>query len=373
MLIDRQKMKNLIYYKICVIIVENKNVFSIMLYSKLSEKGNKFYMLKKLKKLFKSNPSVFYAMSIAATWAGGNSLIIGMTTAQKTGIIPFILWAIGNTLAPIVFGLLALKIHKMQKVMDSKIIEIFLTILSMFQIWLQMNNIQSILSGTQYVTNTVATVIAMIIAIIFVIIFFKNSFPRNVMTDNYGWHIVYFLIVILMIAGFVCSGGRINQLPLGQDKIGEGIKNAVLLIPGCFAYPVFWKMLKYNEKNEDEVQNVNMEKCFIHGGLLFGLYLIFVFMLALVSFNPILEFIKAILVVIIASSTLSSFIYSLHCYAGKKVGTILSIITIAVWQVFIPLGVLNMWGLMSTIRLYVIIIAILIAIIWSVKERRVYE
>ena len=129
-------------------------------------------------------------MSIAATWAGGNSLIIGMTTAKETGIVPFILWAIGNTLAPIVFGLLALRIPKMQKVMDSKVIDVFLTILCMFQIWLQMNNIQSILSGTQYISNVAATIIAIGIAIAFVIIFLKNSFPRNVMTDNYGWYIV---------------------------------------------------------------------------------------------------------------------------------------------------------------------------------------
>ena len=330
-------------------------------------------MIKKFKELFKNNPSVFYAMSIAATWAGGNSLIIGMTTAKETGIVPFILWAIGNTLAPIVFGLLALRIPKMQKVMDSKVIDVFLTILCMFQIWLQMNNIQSILSGTQYISNVAATIIAIGIAIAFVIIFLKNSFPRNVMTDNYGWYIVYFLIIVLMILAFIYSGGKINKLPLGQDKIGDGIKSAILLIPGCFAYPVFWKMLKYNEKNEDEVEKVNIEKCFVYGGLLFGLYLVFVFMLALVSFSPALELMKAILVVIIASSTLSSFIYSLHCYAGKKIGTILSIITIAVWQLFIPLGVLNMWSLMSTVRLYMIIGAVLVAIIWSVSERRKNE
>lgn len=327
-------------------------------------------MLKKLKEKFKNNPSVFYAMSIAATWAGGNSLIIGMTTAQETGIIPFILWAIGNTLAPIVFGLLALRVNKLQRIMECKVIEIFLMILCIFQIWLQMNNIQSTLSGTQYISNTASIIIALVIAIAFIILFLKDSFPRNVMTDNYSWYFVYFLIIILMICAFIYSGGKINHLPLGKDNIFSGIKSAILLIPGCFAYPVFWKMLRYNEKNEDEIKNINIEKSFVNGGLLFGLYLLFVFALALVSFNPVLEFVKAILVVIIAASTLSSFIYSLHCYAGKKVGTILSIATIAVWQLFIPLGVLNMWSLMSTIRLYMIIGAFAVAIVWDYMERK---
>lgn len=327
-------------------------------------------MLDRLKEIFKKKPAMFYAMSVAATWAGGNSLIIGMETAQDMGIIPFVLWAIGNTLAPIVFGLLALRMPKLQKIMESKVIEIFLTILCIFQIWLQMNNIQTILSETQYISNIVSIIIAFVIALAFIILFLKDSFPRNVITDNYGWILVYILIAVLMIVAFIYSGGQINSLPLGQDKVGEGIKSAILLIPGCFAYPVFWKMLRYNEKNSDEVKKINIERCFVNGGLLFGLYLIFVFALALVKFNPVLDMVKAVLVVLITSSTLSSFLFSLHCYAGKKVGTILSIITIIVWQLFIPLGVLNMWTLMSTIRLYMIIGALVVSIIIGIVERR---
>lgn len=326
-------------------------------------------MLRKIKNVFQKNPVVFYSMCIAATWAGGNSLIIGMTTAQENGIIPFLLWAVANMLAPIVFGLLALKIPKFQKTMESKPIMLFLTIICIFQIWLQMNNIQSTLAGTQYISNTVSIIIAIVLAVLFIILFLKDSFPRNVLTDNYSWWIVYLLILVLMICAYISSGGQINNLPLGFDKVGRGIKDAILLLPGAFAYPVFWKMLRYNEKNEEKIKNVNIEKCFVYGGLLFGLYLLFVLALAFVSFNPILELVKAILIVIIASSTLSSFLYSLHCFAGKKVGTVLSCLTIITWQLFIPLGVLNMWSLMSTVRLYMLIGAFVFSIGWYYKEK----
>ena len=161
-------------------------------------------MLTKIKNVFQKNPVVFYSMCIAATWAGGNSLIIGMTTAQENGIIPFLLWAVANMLAPIVFGLLALKIPKFQKTMESKPIMLFLTIICIFQIWLQMNNIQSTLAGTQYISNTVSIIIAIVLAVLFIILFLKDSFPRNVLTDNYSWWIVYLLILVLKKL-YICS------------------------------------------------------------------------------------------------------------------------------------------------------------------------
>lgn len=326
-------------------------------------------MLTKIKSVFQKNPVIFYSMCIAATWAGGNSLIIGMTTAKENGIFPFLLWSFANMLAPIIFGLLSLKIPKFQKVMESKTIMLFLTIICIFQVWLQMNNIQSTLAETQYISTTGSIIISIVLAVFFIILFLKDSFPRNVITDNYSWWVVYVLILILMMCAYISSGGEINNLELGFDKVGSGIKDAILLLPGAFAYPVFWKMLRYNEKNEDEIKKVNIKKCFVYGGLLFGIYLLFVLALAFVAFNPILELVKAILIVIIASSTLSSFLYSLHCFAGKKIGTLLSCLTIITWQLFIPLGVLNMWSLMSTVRLYILIGALIFSIGWYYKEK----
>lgn len=329
-------------------------------------------MFQRLRESFKRNPMVYYTMSVAATWAGGQSLVVGMSTAQQQGIIPFILWAIGNTLAPIVFGLFALSIPKFQDVLESKIVNGFMMIICVFQIWLQMNNIQSMLGGTIYISNTAAIIITIAIAVAFLILFLRDSFPRNVLTDHVGWGVVYGLIAAVMVAAFICSGGKLNNLPLGNDPemIKSGIEKAILLLPGCFAYPVFWKMLRYNDHNEDAVRSVNIKKAFVIGGLLFGLYLCFVFALAWVQFNPVLDLIKAILVTLIAVSSLSSFMYSLHCFTGKTFGTIASLATIAGWQILIPLGVLGAWTLMSTIRLYVLGAALIAALVWAYIERR---
>ena len=63
-------------------------------------------MFSKLKLRIKSNPPLFYAMSVAATWAGAGSFIVGTQIAKENGIFPWLLWALGNTLTCIVFGLL---------------------------------------------------------------------------------------------------------------------------------------------------------------------------------------------------------------------------------------------------------------------------
>lgn len=45
-------------------------------------------MLTNIKSKFTENPSLYYSMSIAATWAGVGSLMNGITMAREYGIVP---------------------------------------------------------------------------------------------------------------------------------------------------------------------------------------------------------------------------------------------------------------------------------------------
>lgn len=97
---------------------------------------------------FIHKPSLYYSMSIAATWAGVGSLIVGIQMAQDYGIIPFLLWALGNTLACIVFGIFAPTIPKLRDVFRSKPMHFIVGSMCIFQIWLNMNGIQTIFRDT---------------------------------------------------------------------------------------------------------------------------------------------------------------------------------------------------------------------------------
>jgi hypothetical protein len=148
------------------------------------------------------------------------------------------------------------------------------------------------------------------------------------------------------------------------------LRLCILLIPGPFLYPYFFKILDYNDENEIGAKKINIRRAFIIGGLLFGAYLIFTFLLAWTHFNPVLNIIKAFLIFIIATSTISSFLYSIYITFGRKLGLVVNITIVGLWQLLIPMGVLGVWTLMASIRIYIVIGAILFSIVWHLIERR---
>lgn len=325
-------------------------------------------MFSKLKTSFKQKPTLYYAMSIAATWANAGSLLNGISTARGSGIIPFILWAVGNTLACIVFGLVAPLIPRLRDVFRSRAMKIIMGIMCPFQCWISMNGIQTVFADTP-LGPTGGIVIALGFAIFFIILLFKFGMIRNVLTDHMSWSVVYALVFALAFIGMALHAPAV-QLPVGMENIGSGIKNCLLLIPGAFLYPYYYELLDYNEENEDGTKKVNIKKAFVGGGLIFGIYLVFIFILALVEFTPVLNIIKAVLVTLIAISSLSSFQYSIYLTFGRKLGLGINILTAGLWQFLIPLGVMGAWTLMASIRIYIVAAAIIVALCWHFYDRK---
>ena len=54
----------------------------------------------------------------------------------------------------------------------------------------------------------------------------------------------------------------------------------------------------------------------------------------------------------------------------RKVGLGINIATVAAWQLLVPLGVMGVWTLMSTIRVYIVLVAIAVALIWNYANKR---
>ena len=136
-------------------------------------------MFSKLKNRFIENPTLYYAMSIAATWAGVGSLMNGITMVQDYGIVPFLIWALGNTLACIVFGIFALAIPKLRDVFRSKIMHIIVGFMCVFQIWLSMNGIQAIFADT-VLGGRFGMALAYAAAAFFLILLVRFGMVRNV-------------------------------------------------------------------------------------------------------------------------------------------------------------------------------------------------
>lgn len=328
-------------------------------------------MIAKIKTRFQSNPLLYYGMSIAATWAGIGSLMNGVTMTQTYGVIPSLIWVFGNTAACILFGYCALKIPKVREVFGSRIMKWICGIMCVFQAWLSMNGTQTVFADTVLGADA-GMYVAYALAVIFLILLYKVGMIRNVLTDHFGWIIVYLLAALVTIGAAIHSRGHFNVIPLGlePENMKTGIWKAILLLPGPFTYPYFFEILNYNEKNPDGTSRCDIRKAFTLGGVLFGAYMAIIFLLAWTQFSPALAMVKAILITLIGVSTLSSSMYSIYIAFGKKVGLAINAGLILGWHILIPLGVMGMWSLMASVRIYFVCGAILFAIGWNLWEKR---
>ena len=328
-------------------------------------------MFSNLTQRFKANPTIYYALSICATWAGIGSLMNGVTMTQTYGIIPSLIWVFGNVVACILFGAVALKIPKVREVFGSKIMKWICGLMCVFQAWLSMNGTQTVFADTP-LGKDYGMCIAYAMAVIFLVILLKYGMIRNVLTDGFGWIIVYLLAVGVTIAAMIHSRGSYNTIPMVADanSMRTGIWKAILLLPGPFTYPYFFEILNYNDSNEDGTRTVNVKRAFTLGGIFFGIYMAIIFLLAWAQFTPALNVIKAFLITIIGASTLSSSMYSIYIAFGKKVGLAINAGLILFWAVLIPLGVMGMWTLMASVRIYFVGAGIVFAICWNAWEKR---
>lgn len=322
---------------------------------------------------FKEKPDLYYAFSICATWAGIGSLMNGVALTQSLGYVPSAIWMTGNVFACVLFGLIANKIPKVREVFCSKVMMWVCGVMCVFQAWLSMNGVVTVFQDTP-IGDSGGKVIAYATAILFLFLLLKFGMIRNVLTDGAGWVIVYALVLGVAGASLWHSKGELNPNIVSglqsPQAMREGVWKAILLLPGPFTYPYFFEILNYNDKNADGTRRVsNPVKVFAGGGALFGVYMLIAFPLAWVTFTPVLNVVKAILITIIGTSTLSSAMYSIYIAFGNKLGFVVNAFLILFWAVLIPLGVMGMWTLMASVRIYFVGAGILFAICWWLYEK----
>lgn len=324
-----------------------------------------------IKEKFKTNPTAYYGLSIAASWAGVGSLLNTITISKTLGLIPAIIWTTANVLACVIFGILIHKLPTLREVFKAKIVFYTISLMTVFQIWLNMNGIREVFSDTSIGTDG-GTILAYAVAGIFVFLLLWRGMIRNILTDGASWLAVYGLIAFVTIVAFVKSGGNFISLPLGleSENLSAGALKAFLLLPGPFTFVYFYELLNYNDNNNDETQKVDMQKSFVYSGLFFGVYMLFVLALAFVNFPPELNFIKAVLLSLVAISSLSTFIFSVYVVFGRKLGLIIDVTAILLWSKFIDMGVMGVWQLVASIRSYLVGAMILAAIFLMIRRNK---
>lgn len=309
-------------------------------------------MIQSIKDFVSRHMLFYYAMSMAASWAWGTSLVVGMGIVQDRGIIPFIIWAVANSLSLPLFGYIAFKIPKLNDIMKTKPIMLFTTAVQCFCLWIQMNAIFEILTKYNIAGALVAKIIAIAIAVVFLFGLFKNGLMRNVSTDQPIWSICYIGMVIIAIIGFL-SGKGFQSIPLvnSSEDISWALYTCIVLFSGPLMDIQNWQLARkvYAEKRM---------KSYYLAGILFAIYMALVFVLAYLNFNRAMDIIMVLVITCVATSTINNAIVGVQEIAGRKVGFAIAAVCIAAWQIVIPMGVMGLWLTMGTARIYVSIACI---------------
>lgn len=329
-------------------------------------------MENKIVSKFKSNPTDYYGMSIAASWAGVGSLMNSITMTHTYGLIPSMIWGFGNSIACIVFGIIACRLTTFRDLMRTKVMQYIIGVISVFQLWLNMNGIREIYDGT-YIGTKGGTVIVYTVCILFILLLLKFGMIRNVLTDTWSWFAVMGIVFCLTVAAMCTtpdSAVTAPRLGLEWENMKVGLWKGFLLVPGPFTFPYFYKILDYNDSNDDETKKIDVRKSFTLGGILFGAYMLFTYVLAIVQFSPLLMFVKAVLISLIGISTISTFLYSEYIVFGRNLGLAINVVAVFFWPLFISMGVMGVWTLMASIRVYLVAGMLAIALIKSAVQRK---
>lgn len=307
---------------------------------------------------------VSYALSLAAGWAWGVSLIVGMQTLQTKGILPFLIWAIANSLALPLFGYLAFRIKKLHRVVDSKIVQVFTTLVMVFCLLIQMNSIHDILKGTGIFNDIWCKIIPIGISVVMALGLFHNGLIRNILIDCPLWALCYIVLLILLIIGVFSGTERYNLVLFNnKDDLAWALNSSLILFAGPFMNIQNWQMAEKIHKEKV------LEISHVLAGIFFAVYMIMVALLSMFHFTKLMGLVQVIAILCITCTTIDASIVGMQKIAGEKVGLIIAVVTIVFWQKFISLGVLELWTIMGNWRKYVAIVCVIVALLWQRKER----
>ena len=321
-------------------------------------------MINSIKSFFSKHIVLMYAMSMAASWAWGTSLVVGMQIAQERGTIPFVIWAVANSLSLPLFGYIAFKIKNLDRIMKTKALLLFTTAVQCFCLWIQMNAIYEILIKYNIAGDMVAKIVAIGIAVVFLFGLYNNGLMRNVSTDQPIWSVCYIGMVIIAIIGFA-SGNGFNDITLvnSNEDISWALYTCIVLFSGPLMDIQNWQLARkvYAEKK--------MHSYYL-AGILFAVYMVLVYVLAYLNFNRAMDIIMVLVIVCVATSTINNAIVGVQEIAGRKVGFVIAGLCIASWQIVIPMGVMGLWLTMGTARIYVSIACIVAGYILHHIEKK---
>jgi hypothetical protein len=316
----------------------------------------------------------FLGASMTASWAWGSSLMVGMAIMQTKGFLPFLIWALCNSLMLPFFGFMAKKYPNFEKATDTKAFVFLMTVMQFFITWVNMQAIFDVSQNLGF-SAMFGKIFAIVIGVAFILLVFKGGLELSIKTDFFQWAFMYVGVIVILVIGFIGGVGThtIDLLINGQSDIipgflsGSHIAWAVFggasLLCGGFIDLQQWQRAKL-------VIRERKEKAFIIAGGLFAVYIALIGLMAMYKFTFVMMVILMFVALMVTTSTLDSVGAAMQEIGGNKIGAVLGILAVAAWQLVYDMGIINIWNYYATFRLIVVVVMIITVLIWTNVENK---
>src|SRR3989344_795054 len=318
-------------------------------------------------------------ISLGASWSWGVSMIATIAFMYTYGIIPALVWVLGNILAMPLFGYIKVKIRGFEKWINFIPLILFSLFIAAMAIIM---NMQALLIGLggghdvasfHFLNNSYSVPSIIFLSLAILLFIYKYGLRGSVLSDLGYYSLQISGVVLLAVSSIIISNFTIN--PNLQLITEAGIKwvfplGLLGIITGVFTDPMMWQRF---EQKEDQI------KLSLWGSFWFGLYMIFVVLTGL-FFKPTL-FLGILLLIVIfalATSTIGSEIAAMQYLTkkiaiGKTPGLIIAFIAITTWPYLMELGMAKIWNIYAGYRWKVVASMLVISLIGQYIIKKEYQ
>lgn len=267
-------------------------------------------------------------LSICFSWAWASSLVIGQSIAIERGIIPFLIWAVANTLTLGLFGFLFKKGLFTERIFKNKMFKTFAIVIQAFCLIINLNILNQLI-GNYWITTA--------IGLLFIALMYPRGLISSIITDQVQGGITFVALAAIITTGII-SGADVSTHIINSDGgVLWALWSACILLTSPFGDVQMWQRARVNAGG------------FWWASGFFGLYMVCIFIMSLFEFNAIMNALLLVACLAVTTSTVDSIAVAMHEVSNKKVGTALAAFLCLFWGVFKEMGIVELW---STIGIY---------------------
>lgn len=312
-------------------------------------------------------------VSMAATWSWGAAIAVGIAIMHNKGLLPFIVWTIGNVLSIPAFGYLYSKVPNVKNWQKLPPFVLLWAFIGVFAIVMNLNALKAGLGGGvdimshTFMPEPYLTPFVMAVGLGIAWFIHKKGIRGSVLTDVGQFALQFIGAGTLIIAGLLI--GARGDVEWHMNPGSGWMPEAFLgIISGATASGMQWQRIEHAADNKKY-------KSTLYGGLYFGIFMILVTICGYVfdgSFWVSVPFL--ITVIAVATSTTDSGAASLQFVTEKfktrvEGGSILAVVATVIYPLVSGWGLVDIWSFYAGVRWKVIAVLLVATLIYNAARK----